>query len=65
MTGQIASEVARSRGFPDRSFLDPFDPGFVLSTSVPEPSPVVLLVLGGLGAVVGFSRRKPRITSEN
>ncbi len=34
------------------------DPGFVLSTSVPEPSSVVLLVLGGLGAVVGFSRRK-------
>ncbi len=41
------------------------DPGFILLTSIPEPSSAILLVLGGLGAVVGFSRRKPRIEGEN
>jgi hypothetical protein len=30
---------------------------FVLSTSVPEPSSIALLVLGSLGVMVGFGRR--------
>jgi hypothetical protein len=34
--------------------------GFVMSSSVPEPSSIVLLVLGGLGVAVAYRRRSSR-----